>query len=354
MVFGTNEYTPAKRTRSGSLQSMPRMFNGAAALAGLARVLGSYTSGRKSLRGGGAGSQTSTKKRGTKSTEPTSQYHDQRVVYRRKSAPKRVKRVQRRKKRSFMHQLTNLKSAQVVQTMEKGFLSSLAGQSSIVAIPGLYSAYGDITSGWADIYKLSLGLNITTLPIATTGTVSSLYRQKICTKSGILDLCMHNLSSTDNIQLYIYECIPRRGPYNSAKPLDDMEIAPQRVSAFGLGSLAATNQGFTPYVSQRFCENYIILSCRKVDVQPEQSIDLQLRDSKIRVIDPMDVLPGTGGARHQSPWERFYLVQLFGQMEGTPPTANSIQYKAADVSWICTRTYNARVMDYSNPTAQGM
>lgn len=216
---------------------------------------------------------------------PVTQYHENKVVYGRRRAPRRIRRRMRRKARSFIGSLTKLAAPQRILRTYSFTMSSLAnkqGNYSILmntiqnsdTIPNNGGTQGD------DMFQLWNTVK------PTSGVASTSTNNRLMLQHTHMDVMFSN-GGANAAYLEIFYVSTRTEHFLSPN------VAFNNIDTNVWGANPALDSatiGVTPYDSRDFTEHYIINKVRRIILPPGQVTEISLSDRKKRFIDPRKFL----------------------------------------------------------------
>lgn len=254
------------------------------------------------FRNKGSGSRTTRAGRSNDYGNITFQ-NDEHVMYRRKRAPKRVRRAHRKAFRNFMYNLDKVQSMKTCLITGGGagtLVPTSNSNSQLVFGVTLYgyggNAYATNTNkGNGDIPFIFAREN------GAYPTINDASR-KLRFRSATLNLTIYNalVGNEENafggiLNLDVYHVLCRKTGTSGTAGGDPALWWSDAISEQAAGNMpfaVVTNQyeGVTPFDAPSFCSNFIIKRVRKIRLSPGQTFQTQLRDPGNYVLSMYDVL----------------------------------------------------------------
>lgn len=205
-----------------------------------------------------------------KSPIPVSFQHDFSNQYRRKRAPRRVKRVYRRQAKNFRHQLVKTLGtySRVFNNIEAPSTltpTSLATSQTVTDVM-LYG--GSMTQSQAGrLFEICQDL------------LNSQSTAKVYFKSAVLNAQIRNTDSESPLIVDVYKVYCRKESYDRPG-LEWAQCLTNQVVANGAGVMGTGQMGCTPWDAPGFGVKWLIGSKTRYRISPGASIYLQMRDPK--------------------------------------------------------------------------
>ncbi|AUM61720.1 capsid [uncultured virus] len=214
-------------------------------------------------------SRTNTRSRSHVGTRATTFQHDASMMYRRKRAPRRVRRRARKSKARFTSNLVKSlgQKSQVFQDVAAFAITPLTlHDSQHIHTVGMYGGIAN-SAAWGDLYEIA----------ATEGLLSK--TGHIHFKSAVLECQIMNKMTSDVLVVDVYEVLARRDGYN--EPGEDWKLALQAQSTIsGMTSLFQTELNATPFDAPGFGSSWLIKNKTRYRISPGLSVYLQRRDAR--------------------------------------------------------------------------
>lgn len=272
---------------------------------GFARGVGKVYRLAQRYRSGGNGSNTSRSNRSRDYGNLTFQ-NDEHQIYRRKRAPRRVRRMKKRIFKNFMYNLDKCQSMKtaIIANSDSKTWAPLAKSSAQVAFGVTLYGYGpntyaaNIDPGNGDMPFIFAREN-GAYPTATSAS------RKLRFRSAVMDLNIRNdlVGTEENsygglLYLDIYHVLARKDSYSSTSggdPVDWWNDAVNEMAAGNMPSAITDYQydGLTPFDAPGFGRLFLIKRVRKVRLSPGQTFTTQLRDPGNYVLQMADILETT-------------------------------------------------------------
>jgi len=307
-----------------------------------------FTVTNKRQRGNGSRSMTRQKRNGSSGVGVTTQ-HDARLVYRKKSMPKRKRKVWKKFIRKVEAvALAKQGTTSVVYNVGRT-VSSAADAQDMYGIV-LYGAYGSQTAGLTYYSDLELLGSIN----RTAGVGVNLGNRKLYFRSAVLDLTCAN-SGVNAVELDFYDIIFKKTPVQMTS-LQDLIDTNQgnNTEVFEQGAVAANNLtrqtlGATPFQFPGVLSFVTILKKSKVFLPVGALSTYQIRLPRNRWFDTSNrAQDASTNAFALRGWTRgIWVVQ-----KGTPTTL--VRSAATSVSWSITRTYTMKTVDEDQVDLSGV
>lgn len=274
-----------------------------------------------------------------------SQYHDATSVYRRKRAPRKVRKAARRKFKDYLHNSLRMANKQVYKFNQGGVEAVAADNMGWMCIPGLYSLGGS-TDGWKDIYQMMVSKGTIANAGQSGGTPDFYQGGKLFVQSAKLEVAIANVNETP-IQIWVYECIARKRPRQVLTgPNALLTTSTNFLDAQGAAEVDrefSDNQGSSLFDFNSFTSNILITKVHKHYIGGLQSIELQMSDNKDRIISPDDVYnsAAASSALHAG-MTKFYVIGFQGTLIND---TGSAEYEDAGIAWKSHRTYFCKYLE---------
>nr|WAE42989.1 MAG: capsid protein [Cressdnaviricota sp.] len=289
-------------------------------------------------------SQTKTKNKDAKDMPVLSHYHEDKVTYRRKEAPKSVRRAAVQKARAAEKILSsNLPSNVIVRNFGKVLTtgagttwgSAPSGTQAVYSF-GLYGLYGENDS-FNDVHSI-LGSYPITTPLAAggvqvnTGFSYAANGLKVMFRSALLRVVMNaDAANAYPIRVDIYQCRSRRTMTTSAGTPTDLLVADGAIyTTAATASPVYTEYGATPYMFPTFCKGCVILQKREMLLAPGDNTEMELVDRRPYVADGSKLYANFNSASGQKCWSIgnrtiFYLIIVKGGIINSSGNVNTTQ-----------------------------
>lgn len=285
-------------------------------------------------------------------TVPTAQYMQERTVYRRSRAPKRLRRRAKKSWSRFMKNQIRLQAPNIMDLQDVGLEGpTLANGQKWAFIPLLYTVGG--SSGFADLFSLYNGKfnKTTTVDLSSTGTgiVSAAsdpgprFGPKTIFSNGVLDVIVSNPESF-SIYVDVYEIQARstNGARDLGKP--DLTFSPAYLSQIG-SVIDKENLFVTAFDSPDFTARWKINKLTKMYVGPGTSFSLQLKDTRNHFVNPPAVFGDSGNCVWDGITKGFMLC-FRGDLNSADGTT-----RACSLRWLCNRNYRFKIVNDKIGTA---
>lgn len=243
---------------------------------------------------------------------PVTQYHEDKLLYKRRRAPRRLRRRMRGKSKSFLSSYIKYSAPQRVLRTYSTTLSALANTQNIFAymcstmynnntVLGLGGSQGD------DFYQLCN----TILP--SEGVASTASNNRLLIQHSHMDVMFSNPSTnTTSSYLEIFYIRCRKPTIGS--PISDFNQIDTTKWA-GEGSVNAGTIGIVPYDSHRFCEHWVIEKTRRIILPPGQVTEISMSNRRKKFFDPrrlFDTTPSSSNVFGQPGFTYGILVLVMG------------------------------------------
>lgn len=250
---------------------------------------------------------------------PITQYHENKLTYRRRSAPKRVRRRARGKARAFLSEFVKYAPPQRVLRTYNRQLSSTAGSQAAYSFMA-NTVYDTIDSYQGDdIYQIQN----TILPTTGVASVSQSNNRLIIDHSHMDVLFSNSGPNPAYLEIFYIRC-RRDTVSNPVQDYDNIDTARWP----GQTAVTSGTVGVTPYDSRDFCAHWLITKSRRIMLGPDQVTEISLSDKKRRWFDPrnqFNVDNGTASQYGKKGWTYGILVLLMGaSLSSTTPFIPSL------------------------------
>ncbi|AJD07487.1 putative capsid protein [Odonata-associated circular virus-15] len=316
-----------------------------------ARAIGRYSGGakmawrlgqyagralRRFRRGGGGGGSSSSAK--AKAVGSLSEQRDVTNLYRRKRAPRRVRRAARKFTKRFMYTLDKTQGMKTcVITNAAQFSGSPTGLANGQQTIGI-TMYGYNTNSYASNIDLGNGdmpwifaRENGAYPTAASGTRYLRFRS--CTMN-------YSIQNTweQGVYMDIYFVIARKSNGSTSDPAAEWNEQIAIQNAGNMPTAITTNQyyGLTPFDAPGFGRYWLIKSRKRVFIQPAEIYSFQQRDAGNYVLNMSDVLDIK---LKQNLTEGVILV-FHNPVTDTVTTPGTIVPGGWQVQVTCTKTYH--------------
>lgn len=271
------------------------------------------------------------------------QYHEDKVLYRRRRANRRMRKRARRATRNFRKQIIQHSGAQRVVRTFDGTASAAEGFSSSFdcLIYTYYDGSGSTTN--SDL------ADIDTVIIPAMGVLPPSTNSRLLYNSCFMDITIQN-SGANALFLDCYYVKCRRSTAGSARN-DFVAIDTTKWA----GETAITHQtlGITPYDSNQFTAHWVITKHRRILLPAGQSTELTVMDRKNRYWDVhRETAADTGTVSNigKAGWTQGILFQI----EGAALSAANGVPDACSVKWFIAKVYSANICPSFTPTTTGL
>lgn len=221
---------------------------------------------------------------------------DERTIYRRKRAPKRVRRAHRKAYKNFLYNLDKVQSMKtcVINDSVNRTVTPTGYADGQMCVGITLYGYGENT--FAANTNTANG-DMPWIFARENGAypVSSLASRKLRFRSAILDIDIYN-GGSDLVLLDVYHVLCRKTAKNVVGVTGDPQqfwneaISMQAAGNMPAGILANTHYGVTPFDSGDFGQGWIIKSVRKIRLSAGQWYSNQIRDPGNYTLRMEDVL----------------------------------------------------------------
>lgn len=280
---------------------------------------------------------TRTRQRSNVGTRATTFQHDASMIYRRKRAPRRVRRRAKRSAANYNHHLVaglGQKSAVFQALVDRNVVPVTLHDAQDIYTVGMFGGVlGSAT--WGDLAEIASNEGL----FNKTG--------KIHFKSCVLETQIKNMSENDVLLVDVYEVLARRDGYN--EPGDDWgEAMTNQTTISSMSSLTATELGCTPFDAPGFGSSWLIRNKTRYRISPGLSIYLQRRDAKDYKFNTSRfeydaIAADTRVKMFANMSEGFLIVARNSDVDTATPKGGPIDYKC-----ISTKTYHYAVEAYEN------
>lgn len=263
------------------------------------------------------------KRRKTTSSNNVTFQHDYANIYRRRSAPRRVKRAARKSYKRWNHQLVK-SLGQQTWAISSAYASGTITPTALTNCQTVISLglYGGVATGteplWTDLRSIT----------TQEGSGAAMTGQKFHFKSACLDLQIRNSTSsftsspdpvTICVDLYTIYC--RNDSF--ADPSQAWTVGMNNQVPLNAGTLAVPQSlNATPFDAPQFCSDWLIAKKTRYRIAPGNSVYLQLRDPKNHVFDAhrYDAISGVANERMFKGMTKGYImaVRSADPVVGTP------------------------------------
>lgn len=336
------DHTMYKRRRYS--YAGPYRALGSAAATALSGAWKTYTSPRSKVRKMASRTGTRYKRRSNyRSGNGTSYQRDTKEVYRRKPAPRRVKRAYSKFARRVNSVIDRTAgSSQLI--LSNGFSATSTDDGQNVFAILLGGGTGS-TSDWnGDLLRI-----INSREDAQDTDLG--FNRKIHMKTQILDCTFKNDFVTpgfddelrDPIELDIYEFyVKKQAPFAAAEVLMTTEQSSETTPLVGTTAVTPLNVGATPFQFSNVGRYVTITKKTKHFIAPGNSVTYQIRDAKNRWLPVDRIIDQTASTFGFPGWTKGIFVVFKGAPFKYPEETYTARAAAARVSGSVTRIYNWR------------
>lgn len=311
----------------------------------------------------GFSNTTTRRSSGGSAMAPMTSQHDSRLVYRKKSMPKR----KRRRWVSFKKKVTAVeysnRNLQNVTTAQLQYVYAQPNRSSFTACM-MYGINGQVGStgnpnvppvvGSSGTGSMDDMYDVLTQKYAAGGT--ALTGRKFLFGSAVMDIHLTNIGDAAGI-LEIYEIVARQTftpttvSYDGPEDLFIQGYVDYATIANTPITPSAVRLGTTPFNCKLFCQYFTIKSKRRVHITPGEVISLQMRDAKNHFIaGNMLGKPNVGWRKGEC---KGYFFQVYGAPRFLPGTDNTADFAPSVQLKINTiKSYSFKQLD-SDPIQYG-
>lgn len=220
-------------------------------------------------------SRSSYKKRPSESSHAVTYQHDSSVTYRRRRAPRRVRRAVARSFNRFIRndaKSLGLISRSFPHTFASGVITpSGLDNSQVLYSDGLYGAVPGSVS-WGNLWQIAYN----ELKLSSAG--------KFFFRSAVQNTQLRNASTTDVLCADVYEIVARKDGFNDPE-LDLANAFKATTAPTGTTKTTPTTLGATPFDAGGFGSSWLIKRKTTYRISPGNSIYLQLRSSRKMLFD---------------------------------------------------------------------
>lgn len=248
----------------------------------------------------GSGSKTATRSsRGNDYGNITFQ-NDEHVIYRRKRAPRRVRKQHRRMFKNFMYNLDKMQSMKTAVIPGYLTVTNTPTGASDAQVATAVTLYGYSTNTYAANINTQHG-DIPYIFARENGAypTAALGSRKLRFRSAVMDLTVQNIlvGNESNavggiLNLDVYHILARKDGTGSSDLVSQWSDAINEEAAGNLITAITNYQydGVTPFDAPGFCSRFIIKRVRKIRLSPGQTFQTQLRDPGNYVLNMNDIL----------------------------------------------------------------
>lgn len=302
---------------------------------------------RLGLKGARAYVRTRTVKRRTVDTPAVTFQNDNRWIYRRRSAPRRVKRYARKRAYNVQRIVNSNLPFDTFLFSWYFSIATTAGSQRYLFVP-LYSGYSNpqtstdpfVNFNWQSsqqLWRIFLANRPTSIGATT--------EQSLQFTNAVSDVVMNAASTNTTVTIVtVYHCWARRD--SSFTPLQLYEAGilakgNNYLNPSGLISVTPTFLQVSPFDSPVFCRHFIIKNVREFRISPGNNVSLQLRDRHDYTINSVDVITNNASLTDSTCVMQRYTEGYFISFRGAPTT---VEAPAVSVSFDIDSNYRFRVI----------
>lgn len=257
----------------------------------------------------GSGSRTATRNSRNRDYGNITFQNDEHMIYRRKRAPKGLRKKHRRAFKNFMYNLDKLQSMKTCVIVNSSAQTLVPASLAVSQIAFGVTLYGYAPNTYAANIAPGNG-DIPWIFARENGAypTADLASRKLRFRSAVMDLTVYNalVGNEENayggiLCLDVYHVLARKDVYNATLGADPVLWWSDAVREQAAGNMptAITSyqfDGVTPFDAPGFGRNWIIKRVRKVRLSPGQTFITQLRDPGNYTLNMYDVLEQTVGS----------------------------------------------------------
>lgn len=251
-------------------------------------------------RYGGNGSRTQTGSRKSRDYGNITYQNDEHTIYRRKRAPKRVRRRHRKVFKNFMYNMDKLQSMKTAVITGFQTVSNTPTTAANAQVATGVSIYGYSTNNFASNTEPRNG-DIPYIFARENGAypTTALGSRKLRFRSAVMDITVQNIlvgneaeSLGGILNLDVYHVLCRKDGTGTSDFVTQWNAAVDEQAAGNLVTAITSYQydGVTPFDAPGFCSRFVIKRVRKIRLSPGQTFQTQMRDPGNYVLNMNDIL----------------------------------------------------------------
>lgn len=282
---------------------------------------------------------------------PVTQYHEDKVTYRRRGAPRRVRRRARGRSRAFLRQYTKLSPPQSILRTYSFNMSAVANTQATYNFMA-YSFYNTDTlanlhgTQGNDVYSIASSI----LPQYYSTLLSSTVNNRLVFKSCHMDVLFSN-NGTNSAYLDIYYVKCRRESVSD--PVSDYNNI-DTVKWTGTNTVSAGTLGITPFDSHDFGAHWLITKSRRIILPPAQVCEISMSDHKQHWFDPRDQATVASGTSNvtlaRKGWTFGLVVTVLG---AALDNVNQQPVAVSNLAVYVNKTYKVAIPPSAGPVTTG-
>lgn len=274
---------------------------------------------------------------GGNETAPVSQYHESKLIYRRKKISKFKKaRIRRFKKRFIKNSLILV----APNFYTHRFAETGTALATTTVNQQVWSSCGLYTNNWdVALATNQISTDIPTVFINHFATLGVADESRLIFKTAVMEITLENTGSNAVwADAYYLQC--RKDVKSNVVNTDHVYRPENLLDHFlseqgALGTATAVdkdNKGTTPYMCENFCKSFLITKVRRFQIAVGQCINLTVKDHKTRMINGQDVRHRSTNVKGLTQWVMF-------RFHGCPDPANLPNNKPVTVTIGHDKTY---------------